>query len=315
MVSEFADGKTRVETRGEALRWLLGLLLALVLHGVVLSFWMRRHSPPVLQTAAPAVMLQFSDNTQSIRIQLDLPLGPPQVVTPESYQVQAEAAESERATLQPKVDEAPLAPDPKLVVAKNAAAESNKITDSSHAEETVREPVRQPSKQVKQIKPRKPIKPVTPQKTVRPTESERNPSEVESHASAASTSAPQPGQDSQISAAYDSHSRERGQQDNWQARVIAYLARNQVYPPQALAAHLEGRVLTTVTIDRQGNVLSVILRKSSGHGVLDQHALTAIARKSPLPAPPADIIQRRSQLNLNIPVDYDVRKYRMRSPG
>lgn len=277
---------------GDMLRWLLGLVAAIVLHLLVFFLLLAKHANPVPQQATAAVMLQFSDSTQSIRIQHELPVGPPQVVTTDSQAARPETSEAIDAKQQLKVDEAPHAPDPRLVVEQNTARQSDNTRKSRKHE-----------------KPREHPK----QKPLRAATTRHTPSDTQSHASAQSVSAPQPGESSQVTAPYDSRSQHSGHEENWQARVLGYLARNQGYPAQALAAHIEGRVLTTVTIDRQGNILAVQLRKSSGFAVLDQHALRAISSKSPIPRPPADIIRDLSQLKLNIPVDFNVRKYRMRT--
>lgn len=51
----------------------------------------------------------------------------------------------------------------------------------------------------------------------------------------------------------------------------------------------EGTVLTRVTISRQGQLLNVVMEKSSGLPSLDAGVLETIRRASPYPPLPADI--------------------------
>ncbi len=269
--------------RAELLRWVAGLLVALTLHLLALFLLLRGGDAPAMQAAPAAVMMQFSAQTQSIRIQSVLPVGPPQVVTPQSQRAQAEPLPEAVSETQVKVDAAPQEVEPEIVVTPRHSRQ-RKTAD------------RKVSKVVK--------------KTERRRRESESADDVNAQALASRAAAAPPGEASQIAAPFDSLSRDAGNDDNWQARVLGYLARNQGYPAQALAAHIEGVVLTTVTIDRQGNIRAVQLKRSSGHAILDRHALQAIKRKSPIPRPPAHIIRTMNQLRLNIPVEFNVRKYR-----
>ncbi|AHG65298.1 energy transducer TonB family protein [Advenella mimigardefordensis] len=270
--------------RGEVLRWAAGLLVALALHLLALFLWVRVGQAPVIQTAPAAVMMQFSAQAQSIRIQRVLPVGPPQVVTP-SMRSQPDPQPETASDTQVNVDDSPRASEPEIVV-KRQRSRQRKTADRK-------------------------VEKVT-KKVVRHRQEPDSVADANAQASASRTAVAPPGEASEISAPYDSQSRDTGNDDSWQARVLGYLARNHGYPAQALAAHIEGVVLTTVTIDRQGNIRSVQLKRSSGHAILDRHALQAIRRKSPIPRPPAHIIRTMNQLRLNIPVEFNVREYRTR---
>jgi periplasmic protein TonB len=50
-----------------------------------------------------------------------------------------------------------------------------------------------------------------------------------------------------------------------------------------------GEVVVHTRIDRQGNILSLYLRQSSGDETLDGEVLTQVERASPLPPPPTTI--------------------------
>ncbi|XKH37828.1 energy transducer TonB [Azospirillum doebereinerae] len=80
------------------------------------------------------------------------------------------------------------------------------------------------------------------------------------------------------------------------------MERHKRYPRSAQARRQEGVSQVRFTIDRQGNVLSVQLDKTSGHGVLDEETVEMVRRASPLPAPPDDMAQDR--IELVVPVQF-----------
>ncbi|WP_432786426.1 hypothetical protein AAEX37_00539 [Oligella sp. MSHR50489EDL] len=127
---------------------------------------------------------------------------------------------------------------------------------------------------------------------------------------AAAAAAPPPGVGARIAAPYDSPTRDKGRVNDWRAKVMAYLSRNQGYPAQALQNGIEGRVIVKLSIDANGRVLVVQLYRTSGEIVLDQHTVTMIKRRSPLPKPPDEILGGDSSLSLLIPVDFNIARYR-----
>jgi len=74
----------------------------------------------------------------------------------------------------------------------------------------------------------------------------------------------------------------------WQARLQSHLQRRKRYPSDAQAQRVEGTAYVRFSIDNNGNVLSSSLTRSSGSASLDQEAVAAVRRSSPVPAPPAD---------------------------
>jgi len=67
---------------------------------------------------------------------------------------------------------------------------------------------------------------------------------------------------------------------------LADLSSNQppAYPADALARKLEGVVLLELTIDDQGQVVEVIVLRSSGHRILDRTAVDAVSQWRGTPA-------------------------------
>ena len=61
------------------------------------------------------------------------------------------------------------------------------------------------------------------------------------------------------------------------ASEVAYLSNPApAYPPRALRAGQQGRVLVFVLIDTAGRPAQVSVSKSSGHALLDEAALSAV---------------------------------------
>lgn len=74
----------------------------------------------------------------------------------------------------------------------------------------------------------------------------------------------------------------------FRTELARHIARFQRYPKAAERQHLQGTVGTVFSINRDGKLLGVWVKTSSGQAVLDQAALDTIRRAQPLPAiPPA----------------------------
>lgn len=67
------------------------------------------------------------------------------------------------------------------------------------------------------------------------------------------------------------------------------------YPEVARQAGIEGAALVGFEIGPDGGVLRLVLRRSSGSGILDEEALATIRRAAPFPVYPGEIL---------IPVNY-----------
>jgi len=76
---------------------------------------------------------------------------------------------------------------------------------------------------------------------------------------------------------------------DWQAQLLGHLERFKRYPRAAQRRRYEGVVQVHYRVDRLGNVLMAQLERSSGHAPLDEEALAAVQRASPLPPPPAEV--------------------------
>ena len=73
----------------------------------------------------------------------------------------------------------------------------------------------------------------------------------------------------------------------FRTELLRHIARFQRYPRAGRPQRLQGAVDTEFSIDREGKLLGVWVKTSSGHPELDQAAVDTIRRAQPLPAIPA----------------------------
>lgn len=78
-----------------------------------------------------------------------------------------------------------------------------------------------------------------------------------------------------------------------------------IYPKRASRRGLQGTTLVKINVDRNGNVLSVTVSKSSGHSSLDKRALETVKKASPLPSPP-NILEGDS-ISINMPIIFELK--------
>ena len=82
------------------------------------------------------------------------------------------------------------------------------------------------------------------------------------------------------------------------------IAKNLVYPEEAKQAKLEGAVNLELVLLRKGDLLSVLIRQSSGYPILDQAALNVVQRFSPYGRFPSDVGAR--EITVTIPIVYRI---------
>jgi protein TonB len=95
-------------------------------------------------------------------------------------------------------------------------------------------------------------------------------------------------------------------QGTWQAQVLGHLEKFKRYPRVAQRRRYEGTVSVQYSVDRQGNVLSARLATSSGREPLDDEAVAAMQRASPLPPPPPEI--PGDPIEVTTPVTFTLRR-------
>lgn len=84
--------------------------------------------------------------------------------------------------------------------------------------------------------------------------------------------------------------------------IITRIDRAKTYPVLARKIGLEGRLMIEITVSRAGEVLSVKIRESSGHEMLDQNALATVRELGQLPPPPRELSW--AQKTFVLPVRY-----------
>lgn len=90
---------------------------------------------------------------------------------------------------------------------------------------------------------------------------------------------------------------------SWETLLLSHLEKHRRYP--ATAKGRAGVAYVSFRMNRQGQVLSASIARSSGSTALDRAALDTVRRAQPLPAIPAD---RPDVLELSVPVEFFVRR-------
>ena len=88
----------------------------------------------------------------------------------------------------------------------------------------------------------------------------------------------------------------------FQQALLRHVARYQRYPNAARLGRLHGAVETLFSMQRDGTLLEVWVKTSSGQAVLDKAAVDAIRRAQPLPSIPSALPDR---LNIQITLVFD----------
>lgn len=88
----------------------------------------------------------------------------------------------------------------------------------------------------------------------------------------------------------------------FQQALLRHVARYQHYPNSARVGRLRGSVETLFSMRRDGTVLGVWVKTSSGRGVLDKEAVDMIRRAQPLPSIPSELPER---LNIQVTLMFE----------
>ncbi|WP_343685607.1 energy transducer TonB [Asticcacaulis sp.] len=73
------------------------------------------------------------------------------------------------------------------------------------------------------------------------------------------------------------------------ARLRHHIEQFKLYPPQAKRRRIEGEVVLSFQMDRQGRVLTSRIERGSGSADIDRAALAILADAQPLPRPPDSV--------------------------
>lgn len=108
-----------------------------------------------------------------------------------------------------------------------------------------------------------------------------------------------------VAAAPGSDPRARAQEADYFSLISAHLNRKKRYPAEAKKAMQQGIVTVRFTVDREGNVSGVAIKRTSGHALLDQATIELVQRVAPLPRMPASM--KRDTITLSLPIDYSLK--------
>lgn len=249
--------------------WSKGVALSLIAHLLLALFAVVTFEKQTVDLAAPAaVMLAFSPEAQTAISQPTLPTGVNQ---------------------QRKVDASKAQVTPEKV-------DTPKVVEADDGE-------------LAQLKPRPPAsKPVKKRDVQR--ENRLNQQAVAGNATVTSQAAPQPQLKRAATTAAPVESdaaRNAEAQMTWEGLVMGALNRVKQYPADAKRRGREGVARVTFTVSDSGAVIASQLAGSSGTIALDREALAMLQRASPLPPPPASLLEA-GRYRITLPVSFDLKK-------
>lgn len=282
---------------------IFGVILSLMLHFLVLFLFLHRPYKPSLSGGYGGEIGEF----ESIMIISDLPLGELREVSIDSvkamqnYEAMPEINEAEVIKTKTPLDEI----DEVEVVTSISALEipsEVEVIKAQNLAPKIAKPKEQKQKPKKNVKKEKIPKKADEKKPI-----SNISGEVNSVAKDNFASAPVEGSGTKVSSPGLGSGKSKN--SNWQGLVMAHLNKFKKYPKNSLINEEEGKVVLRVEIDKNGNVLSLKMRKSSKFESLNNETLKLFKDASPLPKPPIDLMKGKSSIILNMPIEYDIKKY------
>ncbi|MBB4010627.1 energy transducer TonB [Allorhizobium taibaishanense] len=304
--------------RRSSLDWLLWCTagtLAFAAHaGAVVLMLQQPEEPPAGSAPPAAVMIELAPEPEAAKVE-ETQIAPDQK---DAEEVKSETAEKPPEPVEPppepqppqpqpdpqpqeptppeKVEEPPPVPEmaevqpgpPPVEEPKPVEEQVTKELDNVEVPLPLTRPVQRPVETREAPTKKKPAK-VAPQSPAQKAQREAKAEVTQSDRTAASTTS---------SGLFSSTATPQ----KWQSRLQAYLERRKRYPSESRANKEEGTVSIRFQIDDSGNVLSASISRSSGFANLDQAALDAIRRSSPVPAPPPGVNK-----TINVPIRFDLR--------
>ena len=92
---------------------------------------------------------------------------------------------------------------------------------------------------------------------------------------------------------------------SWQTELVRRLEQYKRYPGDAQSRGVEGIVMLSFSVDRNGRVLAHEIVRSSGHPELDKEVVSMIERAQPLPPFPPSMPE--DKLDLTVPIRFSLR--------
>lgn len=253
--------------------WLVVLTLALLLHAAFLWAYPNQEDKGLIEATQDSGVVAFEIGlaTETIKQNLTPPQPKP------------------KPPVEPKVVETPPPkPEPTPVV------EPEMESDVAIA------PIKEPVREVVEPKPEPdPIEPVEEVVVTKPPAQEPVIEVVPKQVVAMLNEAPQEIRESMTAGG------SKGLQEDYHAKLSAWLEKHKSYPRRAKRRGQEGTAFLRFKIDRDGQLISHQIAKSSGYSLLDKEVERMLRRASPLPAIPHGM--KLSELELTIPVSFQLR--------
>lgn len=266
------------------LYWLSGACFVLAIHVAIAAFvWWQ---PTVQQPSAGAAPQAFVVNMVAAPKTpvSDLPIGPQQQETPPPTRINTPPP-SESIKPQPKI----------------AKLSKRKSDISLEQPETAKE------KRPPQATKRKPIEQEVPPTLVKtqvvPEQTKDSSSQVQVTQSSAPLAVNAQKVDVAAAPQIGKLNEQHQQQSiSWKSQLVNHLEQRKRYPPQAKSRRQQGVPWVRFTIDRQGNVTTATLHRTSGVSSLDREVVALVKRAQPLPIPPEHITD--NALTMTLPVAF-----------
>jgi len=271
------DG-TVMGARQEMLRWGGCLLLVLLAHAAGAASLLDWSKPvPPMEPLPPAIMIDLSMPQPAPSPPQQAAIEPPRPMPP--------------VPPQPEMPPQPEVPKVEMPKVESEVALAQRKPDKPKVEK------KKPKRKPKPVETPRPVPQITEkaeqQAAAAPSKSADQAQSQESRESAAKK------QESAASAAASAQAKL-----TWESQVAAHLIKFKRSPRMRYRQPMTTYV--QVAIDRQGQVLSLHIIRSSGDDRLDEAAMAMIDRANPLPAPPPDYEDTRLK-SINLPVVFTPR--------
>jgi len=250
-------------------RWIGAALLVLVVHvGCAALALLNWQAEELADAAAGATIVEM---LPAPAVPLDSPDVAPGPQVEEAMLAPAPSLDSKPEIVPeqlPKLEPAPLAPEPEVVLPRPVPVEEAKPKEDAERQAKLED----------KVETQESAAPLT-----------MAPPRVEPAEEAIRT-APSAGMTERVKRA----------QASWQKALVSHLNRFKRYPDGARARGSQGSVLVEFTVDRSGKVVSSRVLQHSGSTVLDAEAIAVLQRASPLPSPPTEMAGELFPLTLPI---------------
>ena len=285
------------------LRWTASMLCVGMLHaGTVYAvvYWPREQAPAgeppaavMVELAPEAVAPDVPEQQVAVGVQQD---ASDESKPSEDVKDPVEEPEPEEPVKEPEKTEPPPEPIEEPVVEEVKPENDNpELIENDKAEAVLEAPAKpqpepeEPKEKPEEKEPEKEEKPEPPKKKPKPKP------KPQSTQQAPTAPKPTDNKRAKVNAAPSSGTASSASIATWRGTVIAHLNRLKRAPGGS-----RGVATVAFSIDRNGNVKSARLVRSSGNSALDREALALVRRASPVPRPPPNV--SGSSLLLTAPV-------------